>query len=291
MQYRRNRNTHRKGTVRIISYACIAVLVVTLDWLAGSPLQAYVRSLSTPAIAVVHHATTQKITAYFSSKDALRRENEELKSKLATIEQTNRTLGVLENDSKRFCAIQAPVEIKSGEGVEPIPSVDRKAGASLGVDVRKKTIASGRVIAYERVLFGTLLVEFIDERRPQVGDYVLDDAGNPLGTVEVVFEHDARVKLLTMVSSTHEVKIGKTVVQAHGRMSNTFLLFVPQESEITVGDSVVLSYLQLPLGEVVSFERSPADAQVLVFVRPYARPYETQFVSFIPGPRSNEIHE
>lgn len=294
MQYRRNRNAKRFAAFKVLLYGCVVAMLFFVDGLFGGPLKGVIRTLTTPVLMSVHGMTTQKIATYFVSKESLVREKTELERRVAKLEYEQRSHGVLQQDAKHYCAIDEEVTETvpgTGESAQPVVTTRmiQKPGASLGSDSASRAHASGRVIAYERVLLGTLIV-FFEEGRPAVGDFVLDDIGQPVGVVSAVYEHTATVQLLTMVQTTHEVRIGKVSAQAHGRLSNTFIVFVPQEESIEIGDTVSLTALNIPLGSVVHVERSPADAQVLVYVRPFAQPLQTNFVSFVANPLK-EVHD
>ncbi len=294
MQYRRNRNTKRLAALKVLLYAGVFICISFVDSLVGSPLKAGLRSVVTPVFASVHHVTTGRIAAYVTSKDELQRQNNALQQKIATLEQEQRMEGVMQKDGAYFCAIESEsIETtpSAEPGVDPVivKHVTQKPTTLLLRDAKSRAHATGRVIAYERVLLGTLIVQFEGEQ-PNVGDFVLDDAGQPLGVVSVVHETTATVQLLTMINTTHEVRVGKTIAQAHGRLSNTFIVFIPQEESASVGDVVTLNALHIPLGAVVHVERSPADAQVLLYVRPFAQPLLAHFVSFVKNPLT-EQHE
>lgn len=295
MQYRRNRNTKRAAALKVLLYTGIIICVVCIDALIGAPLKSALRNVVTPVLSSVHNVTTGRITAYFSSKETLIQQNNNLQKKIALLEQEHRMNGIMQKDAEYFCAIDNEiVETVSSDipDAEPV-SIKRtvqKPTTSLMHDVKSRAYATGRVIAYERVLLGTLIIEFEGDTRPKTGDFVLDDAGEPLGIVDTVHETTATVQLLTLINTTHEVRVGKTVAAAHGRLSNTFIVFIPQEQEVTPGDVVTLTALGVPLGEVVHVERSPADAQVLLYVRPFAQPLQTHFVYFVANPLK-EHHE
>lgn len=274
-------------------YACIVGAVVVLDFFIGSPLKTRVQSVFTPIVGAMHELTTQRLAAYLVSKEALRRENVALQLKVSKFEQNELSLKIVTTEAGRFCAIHAPdAKLNNPENTDGTHAPDAvvNPGPVLEKNALKYTSAVGRVIAYDRIVFGKFIVLFSDERRPKVGDYVLDDAGYPLGLVEVVRPTDAVVTLLTMMNTTHEVKVGKIIAQAHGKLSNTFTVHVPQEAEVEVGDIVTHVGLNTPLGSVVSIERSPADAQIQLYVRPYSRPMEARYVTFIEN-TLREPHE
>jgi cell shape-determining protein MreC len=294
MQYHRNRNTKRASALKVLLYACIVAAVVFVDSLFGAPLKTVTHTFVTPMFATAHNLTTGKLAAYFVSKETLKKENDALQQTIGELKYQQLTHGILQQDSKHFCAIEEDVsetQPSATPGEPPIVTTHtvKKPGAFLENDIAARVHGTGKVIAYERVLLGTMIVQFENEK-PNVGDFVLDDVGYPLGVVQTVHEGTAAVQLLTMINTTHEIRIGKIVAQAHGRLSNTFIAFIPQEEVVEVGDTVSLTALSAPLGSVVKVERSPADAQVLVFVRPFARPLDTHFVSFIRNPLA-EHHE
>ncbi len=288
MQYRRNRNTKRATALKVLLYAGIIMCIVFVDALLGAPLKTVTRTFVTPIFARAHSVTTGKLAAYFVSKESLKKENDSLQQTIAELKYHQLTQGILQQEAKQYCALEEDVsetQPSTVVGEQPIVTTHtiQKPGAFLSSDTAARVHSTGRVIAYERVLLGTLIVQFENEK-PNVGDFVLDDVGYPLGVVQTVHENTASVQLLTMIHTTQEIRIGKIVAQAHGRLSNTFIAFIPQEESVEVGDTVSLIALSTPLGSVVKVERSPADAQVLVFIRPFARPLDTHFVSFIANP-------
>lgn len=294
MQYRRSRNAKRFSALQVLLYGCVLAALFFVDGLLGGPVKSVIQTVTTPVLMSVHSVTTQKIASYFVSKESLIREKSALERRIAELEYEQRSHGVLHQDAKHYCAIDEVVTEtvpSTEEGAQPviIQRTIQKPGSSLGSDSASRVHATGRVIAYERVLLGTFIV-FFEGNRPTLGDFVLDDVGQPVGVVSAVYEHTAIVQLLTMVQTTHEVRIGKVSAQAHGRLSNTFIAFIPQEEPVEVGDTVSLTALNMPLGSVVHIERSPADAQVLLYIRPFAQPLQTHFVSFVPNPLK-EIHD
>ncbi len=282
MQYRRNRNATRRSVLKVLGYACVAVVLILVDIAIGSPVRTATRNFFMPALTTMHHLTTDRVAAYLVSKETLIKENEMLSLKVAQLEQEHITQKIVSTESERFCALMSSdqeIETET-EGKNQDPQQSRK-GTQLEKSALAYANASGRVIAYDRIALGRFIVLFNDARRPSIGDYVLDDAGYPLGIVEEVHTDDAVVALLTMAHSTHEVRVGKALAQAHGKMSNTLTINVSQEVEVEVGDSVMHVALNLPLGSIVSIERSPADAQALLYVRPFSRPLEARYVTFI----------
>ncbi|MFM2414942.1 MAG: hypothetical protein RI911_635 [Candidatus Parcubacteria bacterium] len=274
MRYRHKRS----ASVRFVVTACLCAVLCSVfffvDAFLGYPVQKYVQMIASRALLPVHTMTTGKLAAYFVSKEELQSENRSLKAEIERLKSTSMVALETTQSLASLCAL-IPDDATLGELQISNSSLPRSNSLS-------------RVAGYDNMIFGTLLVSFTDARRPMLGDFAFDDAGYVLGVVASLTDTGATISLMTREKNQIEVRIGHHTTKVEGKLNNTFLGKIPQEIDVSEGDIVMHLETMSPLGEIVRIERSPADAEVLIYMRPFAET-TTEYVYTVP--KINAKHE
>ncbi len=118
--------------------------------------------------------------------------------------------------------------------------------------------------------YGTILISTNDT--VHTGAIVLAKDGIAIGTVDSVLSKSAVVRLFSAANRSIDVTVGQNenpvVAQASGVGNGNFVISVPRESTVGIGDVVFSSAARgYPVGVVQNIERDPANSTVLLRAR------------------------
>jgi cell shape-determining protein MreC len=160
----------------------------------------------------------KSINAYFSSKDSLYRENEDLKLKL----DSDR-----ENRANYDSVVAENIELKDILGRK-----NEQVDMILGVVLAKPN----------QSIYDTLLIDIGINHGVKVGDKVFASGNIPIGTIREVYPSSAKVVLFSNSGEVTSVIVsGKNVsMELVGRGGGNFEMTMPRDFTLLKGDQVVL---------------------------------------------------
>lgn len=119
-----------------------------------------------------------------------------------------------------------------------------------------------------------------------VGSYVRAQGGVPVGVIQDVNVHDARVTLFSSRGYETYGWIGeeRTAVTFVGKGAGAFTAFVPRETPIVVGAYTYVGSAQgaAPFGVVASVEGDASTPTLEVIIRPFINPFSLSAVEVMP---------
>lgn len=175
----------------------------------------------------------------------------------AQIEELMETVAQLQNENRALRA-------------KGIDALHEEGGVTAGV------LARPPLTPYDVLVIDAGAAEGIQD-----GMYVAH-RGIPVGIIESVTEHGARVVLYSATNRATDGWIGdnRIPVTLAGAGAGAFYAEVPREAEIQEGDMVYLAgHSTSAIGVVVRIERDPASPRASLAIRPFANPFTMNSVT------------
>lgn len=237
-----------------------AIAIIGLDILLGGRINGTVRSGASflwSALGSASAAVDQ--SGLFASQRSLAGENIALRRTIASLQarETENILLANENAALREL-VNAP---KRQEGGVTVPVLSRP-------DVSP---------------YGTLVLGAGSDAGIKKGARVFAEGGIILGVVADVSVRTSLVNLFLSPGHQTPGQVGATTLgTVIGRGMGNGLMYVPRDTEVTVGDPVYYSDLASIIGVVGSIESSPADAEKTVYLRVPFNLFGLRFVTVLP---------
>lgn len=133
--------------------------------------------------------------------------------------------------------------------------------------------------------YDTLVIDRGSADGVRVGQQVLGAGGVPLGTIESMGPHTARVLLYSAPGRVTEGWAGeaRVPVSLEGASAGAFRTSVSRDSALAVGDAIyVPGPGAVPIGTVVRVDTDPSSPEARMYVRPRANPFSITWVSVVP---------
>lgn len=191
---------------------------------------------------------SDNVFALMQSKIALEEENEKLKWENKRLEIELLTTARLEEENRDLRQLL-------GRG-------DTRETVLASVDLEPKTS-----------LYDSLIIDVGKNNGIETGDLVVVFGDLPIGRIDAVFEHSARVALFSNHHEPTAVRIGgfETAVDAIGEGGGAFKIELPKEMTISKGDVIYYPDIQTRVfGVVESVTAEPSDPfQTVLFRHPF----------------------
>ncbi len=240
-------NSHRQSKKKFIIIAVLALLVIlfAVNYKTGGTVSGSVRNIAAPLWSAGDSASLklQNIKSTFATKQKLSKELESLRSELRAVRDLEYENLYLRAQNNTLLSITNNT-ILQGENTRTLAQVYSVAGVSP---------------------YGTLLISREPNSDIQVGSIVLTTHSVALGNVSSVSSRVATVRLFSAAKRSVEVVIGNdtespVVATAIGVGSGNFVISVPRDTEVSVGDAV---YSSAALGRTIaivgSVEKDPTN--------------------------------
>lgn len=247
MNYHLKSSTRRRGEYTLTLYvlAIFCFIVFVLHTLFPAFLPKVFSSIAYP-IYKGEQALVLDMGRLFVSKEELIKENDELKQRIAELQNQYLALPMLMAEN---------TELKE----------------LMGRASDRKTVLARVLVKPPVSLYDTLIVD-VGKNTINVGDNVYAEGDILIGTVSELTGPTAKVKLYSSPGEKFEVEIGseKVSTTATGRGNGTFEVTLPRTIEIAEGDAVVVPSIQPTIfGTVTSVSGDPVRAfQQIIFSAP-----------------------
>ncbi len=134
--------------------------------------------------------------------------------------------------------------------------------------------------------YDTIVISASKKLEVSKGDFVLANDGTPVGKVSSVSTHTARVSLLSSPNATTTAWVGsgRIPVTLVGNGAGMFMVNVPRQINIAVGDSVFVAGPKMVriIGVVLKKDSDPAATMVTLRVRPVVNIFSLTTVEVVP---------
>lgn len=250
MNYLLDKKTKRNKYYKI--FLGLIIFIVILYFRAGifsglSYVSSFIfRPIITSGNSVI--VKIKNIGAYFSSKDSLYRENEDLKFKIEE-DRANRT----NYDS----VVRENLELKD----------------ILGRKSEQMNLLLANILAKpNQSLYDTLLIDIGENYGLKIGDRVFAFGNIPIGRVSEVYYNSSKVSLFSSSGESNQVMVspkptvgestlGDIFLEATGRGGGNFEMIIPRDFVIAKGDQIIFpDSMPYVLGIVETVISDPRDS-------------------------------
>ncbi len=241
-------SSHRQSKKKFTVLAVLALLVIlfSINYKTGGVVSSSVRNIAAPLWSAGDSASLrlQSFKSTFTTKQRLAKELDSLRAELKAVQDLKYENLYLRAQNSTLLSLANTNTLLQGEGDRTLVQV------FSGVGVRP---------------YGTLLISTDPNQRVQVGSIVLTTHSVALGNVSSVSSRVATVRLFSAAERSVEVVIGNdsespVVATAVGVGSGNFVISVPRDTEVSVGDAV---YSSAALGRAIaivgSVEKDPTN--------------------------------
>ena len=240
---RSSRSTQR-GRRRLIVATVVIILIAFFDVVSGGMVRSLVRLVAVDAYAVGSALSrTIGLSGILSTRAQLARENGELKSDLARLQDQVAQSAVLRQQNQEFRALLSVAEQSEGITVPLLSS-------------------------FRASPFGTFLVGAGTNKAIGMGDIVETAGGFVIGRVSEVHSKTALVSQIFAPHASIDVNVGGAAATAEGQGGGNARLRVPHGVVVSVGDVVTAPEIaHRPIGVVGKVISNPADPYAEIYVR------------------------
>lgn len=152
-------------------------------------------------------------------------------------------------------------------------------------DATRATLAAGVLAGPPTSPYDTLIVSLGSEDGVDVGMRALAQGGVPIGRVDSVTAHTARVALFSETGRETSGWVGETRIPVTllGTGTGTYAAVVPKDSQIQAGDQVYLPGPgAVPVGVVKEVDDDPSSPRRMLSITPFVNQFSLTWVEIDP---------
>lgn len=259
MSYLQDKKRKKQRNLRRFIFITLLALFIIFSASVSAFMMQGTHTILTPLLSMGNRVSQNitNIKTFFTSKNALQKENETLKSELAGIEARLANYEVLFNENEKIKEILL-----------------RKPG-------ERTMLLAGILGNPNQSPYDTLIIDAGEENNIKIGDNVFAYGDVPIGVVSEVASRTAKVKLYSTYGEKMSAVLAgsDTFIELVGRGRGNFEVILPRDFELVQGTLVLLPGLHpYVLAEVVTVISDPRDPFKKALLKSPINIFELKFV-------------
>jgi cell shape-determining protein MreC len=258
-QFRFHDSQERTGRSKLLYATLLVLFLFFLDLLSNGAVRGLAQYGASHVWRGAQHVRSSVLdSGYFSSRRALAREAEMLRTQLLGSEERAAALAALERENELLRSL-------------------------LHLSQRERGVTAPVASSFRSSPYGTFLIGAGEDEGVVEGSLVLSEGGFVVGRVSEARQRTSLVKEIFAGGAREDVMIHGIVASASGRGGGNARIFMPRAVSIAEGDIITApAFSNRPVGLVGKVESDSASAEQTVYASAPVNLASLQYVYVVP---------